>query len=122
MKKIPLVYVAGPYTAPTRYAMERHVQAAESIGYEVARLGAMPVIPHTNTRPHFCDLQDESWWYAATLALLRVCDAVILAPGWSQSVGVKGEILAAEELGMPVFKTIMDLGEWLFEHRSEVPE
>jgi len=111
--RIARVYVAGPYTAPTRWEEEQHVRRAEAVGYRVAQVGAYPVIPHTNARPLFSDLHDAAWWYAATIAELRTCDAVIMVSGWRQSVGAVGEKHEAETLGIPVFLHIRELTDWL---------
>jgi hypothetical protein len=119
MKKIFRVYVAGPYAAATRWEEEQHVRRAEAVGYEVARRGAYPVIPHTNTRPLFSDLHDADWWYAATLAELRTCDAVVLVPGWRQSTGATREKEAAEQAGIPVFLHVRDLEGWFATRTKE---
>ena len=45
-----VVYIAGPYTAPDAWQRELNIRAAEMMAMEVAKLGAMPLCPHTNTR------------------------------------------------------------------------
>ncbi len=47
-----IIYIAGPYRAPTAWRIAENVRAAERVGLEVARAGAMPLIPHANTA-HF---------------------------------------------------------------------
>ena len=47
-----LVYIAGPFRAPTPWGIEENVRHAERHAFEIAKLGAMPVCPHANTR-HF---------------------------------------------------------------------
>lgn len=111
--RIPLVYVAGPYAATTRWEEEQNVRHAEAVGYNVADAGAMPVIPHTNTRPHFSDLNSAEWWYEATVELMRRCDAVMMVPGWKQSKGSVAERTEAERIGLPVFLTLRELTEWI---------
>jgi hypothetical protein len=108
-----LVYIAGPYRAATRWEEERNVRAAEALGYAVAELGAYPVIPHCCTRPYFADAQPGSFWLAATLELLRRCDAVLLAAGWEQSEGAQAEKAEAHRLGLPVFLGPPHLRAWL---------
>ena len=108
-----LVYIAGPYRASTRWGEECNVRRAEIIGHLVAALGAYPVIPHANTRPYFADAQPGPFWLAATLELLRRCDAVVFMEGWGESEGARAERAEAERLGIPVFDGTPALGAWL---------
>lgn len=47
-----IIYIAGPFRASTAWGIAENVRAAERVGLEVARAGAMPLIPHANTA-HF---------------------------------------------------------------------
>ena len=98
---VPCVYIAGPYTAADALAIERNVRRAEDLAYEVARLRAMPVCPHTNLRFASHDL--AAFLSPATLELMRRCDAVIFVYGWEFSEGARGEHREAKRLGMPMF-------------------
>lgn len=114
MNNIQLVYIAGPYTGATREAVEANISAAVDVGLEVAKLGASPVIPHSNTsHPQFEELQDYEFWLAATAKLLTRCDALLTTANWEQSRGARGEVLLARERGIPVFHTLGDLRAWL---------
>lgn len=108
-----LIYIAGPYRAPTRWQEEQNVRVAEAIGYKVARLGAYPVIPHSNTRPYFADAQPGEFWLDGTLELLRRCDAVLLITGWENSEGARGERHEAQSRGTPVFDGLPELSKWM---------
>jgi Domain of unknown function (DUF4406) len=113
-RNIQLVYVAGPFTGATRDAVEANIAAAVETGLEVARIGACPVIPHSNTaHPTFEDLQDYEWWIDATAKMLTKCDALITTPNWEHSRGARGEVLLARERGIPVFHSLSDLKAWL---------
>lgn len=109
--RIPLVYIAGPYTAPDALGVELNVRAAELVAYSVARLGAMPVCPHTNLRYMASDLAE--FLYPATLEMMRRCDAVLLIEGWKRSRGAIGEHREAIRLGLPTFDTLDGLRGWL---------
>ncbi len=110
----PLIYVAGPFSAPTREGVEEHIARAVAVGIEVARLGAMPVIPHANTaHPSFESVQPYTFWLAGTLHLLHKCDGMILVPGWEHSRGTRGEIESAEKHGIPLFYSVTALALYL---------
>ena len=50
---------------------------------------------------------------------LAVSDAIVLTPGWKKSLGTLAEIKYAEELGIPVFKTLEDLIEYVEDNEDE---
>lgn len=113
------IYIAGPFSAPTAWKIEQNVRRAEEAGYLVAQLGAVPLIPHANTRFFHGD-QSPEFWYAATLELLKRADAVLLVEGWERSPGARLEREKALAKGMPVFEKAADLGRWL-EELANVP-
>lgn len=103
----PLIYVAGKYRAATREAVAANIEAARQVGIEAARLGWYPVIPHANTAHMEDDLQHaDQFWLAGTLELMTRCDAVVLVPGWETSEGTRGEIAKADQLHIPVYRTL----------------
>ncbi len=110
-----VVYVAGPFRGPTAWAIESNIRRAEEVGLEVARLGAMPIIPHSNTR-YFHGEGEDQFWLDGTMELLRRCDAIVLCPGWERSSGSRGEKAEAERLGFPAFEWPVDrelLAAWI---------
>jgi hypothetical protein len=94
-----LVYVAGPYTAATPWEVEQNIRRAEEVGLSVARLGRMPVIPHSMCR-FFHGQQTSEFWYEGTLMLLSKCDEIILVDGWTKSKGTLADIEHAAKLGI----------------------
>jgi hypothetical protein len=111
---IPLVYVAGPFSAQDRLGVVANIQRAEKLGVEVARLGACPWIPHANTAdPEFEKVQPYTFWIEATREQLRRCDAIIMVPGWESSSGARGEHADAIAWGKPVFYSVAELSRWL---------
>ena len=52
------------------------------------------------------------WFKNNTIAWMQVADAILLAPGWGESVGVKAELAIASEAGIPVFESVNELIEW----------
>lgn len=109
-----LIYVAGPFSAPTRQGVEANIRRAELLGVEVAKLGACPIVPHCNTsHPEFEKVQPYEFWIDATMEMLRRCDAIILADGWEASSGARGEQADAEKRGQPIFYDVPSLAAWL---------
>jgi len=111
-KYIDLVYVAGPYSAPTIEGRTANIHAAWLVGCQVATLGVYPVVPHTNTQ-HMDKIQDWQWWIDATLELMLRCNAVLMMEGWEKSRGARGEEAMAKKVGIPVFYNIVDLAGWV---------
>lgn len=113
----PLIYIAGAYRNPDAWLQEQNIRAAETLGYEVAKLGAYPIIPHSNTRSYFASAASDELWLAGTLELMRRCNAVVFLPNWTTSSGARGEHAEAERLGLPIFGvghvTGGDLARWL---------
>ncbi len=97
-----IVYIAGPFRGKTTWQVEQNVRHAETVGLEVARMGAMPMIPHTNTRFFDGELPDE-FWLKGTLALLERCDAIVMVGQWQLSTGAMGELTWATEHNLPHF-------------------
>jgi len=88
--RIPVIYIAGAYSADDPWGVEQNVRRAEEACYELEALGASVICPHTNTR-----WQDQRTSYEqklrTTLAALRRCDAVFFLPVWALSRGARGE-------------------------------
>lgn len=105
---LPLIYVAGPYRAATRDDIARNIDAARVVGISAAALGWFPVIPHANTAHMELDLPDlgDDFWLRGTMEMMERCDAVVLVPGWENSAGTLGEIARADELRIPIFRTL----------------
>lgn len=104
-----LVYIAGPYRAPTTWEIHKNIHNARLWGAVVAKHGAYPVIPHSNTA-HMDGVADDELWLAGTLALLRRCDAAIFISGWQKSKGSVVEHQTADDLCLP----ILDVSSWDF--------
>lgn len=114
-----VVYLAGAYRAPTEYGVHRNIQRAEQLALEVWCLGAACLCPHKNTAYMGGALPDEVW-LAGDLELMARCDAVLVEPNYGDSEGTAAEIVAARELGIPVFKTLEYLKDWLEGQEKEL--
>lgn len=111
-----VIYIAGPFRAPTAWGIAENVRRAERAALEVAKLGAMPLCPHANTA-HFQGECTDQFWLDGTMELLRRCDAVLTVEGWLASSWARAEVEEALRLGKPVFtETEPDqLADWIKE-------
>jgi len=108
----PLVYMCCPYT-------KGHVNAnvKDSCNWwEVLRISGH-VIPHNPLWSHVQDLLiplEWSDWMAYDFDLIRSgkFDALFVIPSDVPSKGVEAEIKLANELGIPVFRDVLDMNEW----------
>lgn len=107
-----LVYIAGPYRAPTREGIESNIQRAREAAEAVCRLGAYPVTPHLNTA-HFDGVAGDQFFLDGTMELMRQCDFVLLVDGWEKSAGAVAEFDEAQRLGIKCCQRISDLDEEL---------
>lgn len=105
---MPVVYIAGPFRAPSSWEIEQNIRRAETLALEVWRAGMAAVCPHTNTR-FYQGAAPDSVWLDGDLAILIRCDAVLLVPGYERSTGTKAEILFANQRGIPVYETLDEL-------------
>lgn len=96
-----VLYIAGPFRAANAWLVEQNVRRAEEAALRAAELGWVPLCPHSMTRFFDGTLTDE-YWLAATLELLRRCDAILMLPGWQGSAGARAEHAEAVRLGVKV--------------------
>ena len=117
-EQVPLIYVAGQYFPDTKehgekagilhWLMHENIEKARKLGAQCAELGWYPMIPHTNTA-WMSGLQDHHWWYDATNEMLRVCDAIIMVPGWKESHGATLEHDEAKRMDINVYYDIAEV-------------
>ncbi len=107
-QSMPVVYIAGPYRANSPWLVEQNIRAAETAMRAVVDIGMVPLCPHTMTR--YMDGSDD-YWLAATLELMRRCDAVLLTyPAAAEdSIGTRAEVDEALRIGIPVCSALDEL-------------
>ena len=110
---MPVIYVAGPFTADTPRAIELNVREAEKAGLHLADLGASACVPHTQGR-FLVGTCTPEYWYCATMAQMLKCDAVYLMPGvWKASTGARLEHDRAKAEGIPCLYTLNEAHDWI---------
>lgn len=104
----PLVYIAAPYSKPDPV---ENTHSAVLAANELLEAGLVtPHVPHLTYLWHLVTPKSIDFWYEYDLALLRRCDALLRLPG--HSTGADREIVYAEEIGVPVFRSVADLEDW----------
>ena len=118
---LPVVYIAGPYRAPTPWQVLAHVRAAQEAALAVWKMGAVALCPHSNTGLFDGECPDEVW-LQGDLELLRRCDAVLMIGAWAQSQGALGERRLAEALELPIFYDTVALRGWVGDWKRTAKE
>lgn len=108
-----LVYIAGPYTAPTTEGIQENIDAACAAAYRVLLRGHTPLLPHTMTdgfdRWHeaiYGQRRPYESYLEWDFALLRVCDGLLFL---GSSRGADLEAALARELGKPVWNDVAEI-------------
>lgn len=111
MKFSKLVYIAGPYTAPSRPEILANIARAASAASVLRENGIACIVPHLESIFNE-DAMDESGWLEHGLALLEWCDGVLLLDGWKDSKGSVEECEFAKDSRIPLFQRISDAIAW----------
>lgn len=121
---VKVIYIAGPMRAADGWEVNLNVHRAEVVAREVARMGAVPLTPHS-VGAHMIGTETDEYWLDATLELMRRCDAVLVLPEalandagalyWIldddfpfyspltyRSKGTYGEVVEAKRLNIPI--------------------
>ncbi len=106
-----LVYISGPYTAPTPLDIHANIEVAHRMAVVLWNAGFGCITPHLNTAhfEHFCPDVPHAAWLEADLQMLESCDAILMLPGWEQSKGALMERDRAYELRLGVYESKLDL-------------
>ena len=107
----PLVFVTGPYSAPTDAGVEANIRKAVDIGRRLFKKGYYPIVPHLLVREYY-QPEGESVIFGYeplmkyTMAIAQKCDVLLL---YESSPGADRERRLAEGLGIPVYFSADDL-------------
>lgn len=124
--KTGLVYVASPYSHPDDSTMAERYSEVMDLIYTLSM--AFPdaffsPILHYHPVALTNDMEKSyGYWRNINHAYMRRCDRMICAciDGWEESLGVKGELEYAKEIGLAVTYTSKEEGGWAF--RNTPPE
>lgn len=97
-KGMKVVFIAGPYKAPTIYQTMWNIMEARRIALKYWALGYAVICPHSNSGLFDGGIREEPW-YAGDQEFVRRSDIVVAMHGWRNSKGATAEIELAKELG-----------------------
>lgn len=116
-----IVYIAGPYTGDgTFVSIDKNILKAEKYQVALTNLGIGCFCPHKHAA-HLNSkgaIANEDFYYALDFHFLKnIADAILVMPGWENSVGTKREVDWAKKQGMPIFfpkyyKNLSKILEW----------
>jgi len=100
------IYIAGPYNADSAVEVLANIRAGIRAAARLLTRGYVPFCPFldfslflTDEAGGITDGQIKTY----SLEWLRVCDAVLLLPGWERSTGTAREMDEARNLGLPIY-------------------
>lgn len=101
-----LIYISGPYGDRGGYlSIDRNIAKAREAAAWLASNGVGYLCPHLNSA-HFEAIVPEvpvEFWYEMDLALMTVCDGLLLLDGWDKSAGTQRELAEWDKTAKPVF-------------------
>ena len=107
LKKMPLVYVAGPYRSKTEHGVRKNIQAASDVALTLWQDGFAAICPHKNTEGWGgAGGMPDSVWLDGDLVMLSRCDAIVMLDSYTESQGAVVEHRYAIDAGIPVFYQI----------------
>lgn len=105
------IYIAGPYTASTKYDVEKNVTKAIDVGLALFKKGHFPFIPHLT---HYVEIRGKECGNVPTLAEYMMCDLAWLGVADAlyfigRSRGADIELEAAYEDGLDIYYTLSEV-------------
>lgn len=94
-----LVFIAGKFSGTHAWDIACDAHHAEAVAMRVAKLGGMPVVPHSLGRVLSGVVPDAFWREGCTLLLSR-CDGMLLLPSWGDSPDTVKQSLFAKSKGI----------------------
>ena len=105
------IYIAGPYSSDSTFGQQANIDAARGAAIALYRMGHTPFCPHTMTA-WFDRLAPDipgEVYLRTGIEWLRLCEAVLMLPGWEQSAGSRAEYAEARERGLWVYVSIEEI-------------
>ena len=107
------IYIAGPYDGPDVITILGNIRRGIKAASELMKLGYAFYCPFLDYQVSFFLDEDlpKKVYQDQSLEWVKVCDAILLLPGWKKSNGVHREIDLALKVhghGFPIVENIKD--------------
>jgi len=96
-----IVYIIGPYSAPTEEAVEVNIEIARVAAERFWQNGIVTVCPHLNTA-HMDGIASYETFVEGLCLLLKRCDLGFVLPEWHTSAGSLREMEVATQAFIPL--------------------
>jgi len=97
-----LIYVAGPYRAPSGIERLQNITRAAEYARKLWTLGHAAICPHLNTIEMDGPGLTVEQILEGDLEIVRRCDELHVLPNWSSSTGTCAEIATARDAGLRI--------------------
>ena len=111
IQKRPIVFVAGPYSAPTEEEVKRNIKNAINIGRILFEKGYYPIVPHVLVREYY-NPEDKHGIFGYepmmhyTQSIISKCDVLLII---DHSPEADREWKFAEDLDIPIYFDVNQL-------------
>jgi hypothetical protein len=93
-EKMKLAYVAGPYRARTIVGIVVNILRARKVANKLWKMGYAVICPHSNSAL-FDGAAPVQNFLQGDLQMLKLCEVIVLVPGWERSSGTWDEVAYA---------------------------
>lgn len=96
-----VVFISGPYRAPTVYQIQQNINAARAVALRYWEQGYAVICPHANTALMDGALPDHVW-LDGDIELVKRCDVIVMMRNWRSSCGALQELATARTYELDV--------------------
>jgi hypothetical protein len=121
VKAVKVIFISGPFRAPTELKRRENIRRAELAALSVWQSGAAAICPHLNTA-HFDGSLPDEVFLNGDLSILAKCDAILMLDDWKRSAGATAERDFALSIGMMVLNDLNELAEWVKANDEDLHE
>lgn len=118
------VYIAGPYSSDNIIGGLENIRRGRRMAAKLLQHGIAVFCPWLDSELFMQLREGETITLeqiqAHSMAWLRASEAVLVLKGWNKSNGTMAEIVAAQDLDIPVFFNPIDLYQWA-EVQDKIP-
>jgi len=103
-----IIYVAGAYRADSENGVFENIVAARAVAQKLWHKGWAVICPHMNTA-FMGSNKHDTIFLDGDLEILSRCDAILMLPGWHESIGANMEYDLARLRNLIVYYDIAEV-------------